>query len=457
MKLGGIGSIAALTGLLSSSFNTSDNLPNILLIMVDSLNDWVNVLGGHPNGITPNIDRLAQRGVLFTNAHSPGTDSNAARTAIFTGMHPATTGIYRGDANYRDYYPELTTMSQYFMRLRYQVLGSGPLLHRPDIYSWQTERYVPNDKELVTRQLSGLDFGPNFDFGSLDVSETRMHDYLVTQWASDYIQNTDNSFFLGMGLNSTRPPWYLPRGQYNRFKASSVTVPRDAVGILPQEALDLIQNNYRHQAIQQNEQWAEAVSAYLAAMLFVDDMVGNIMETLDNSEHANNTVVILTSPHGLHLGSKKYWLYDTLWESLTHVPLIINIPSKDVESDYVSAGHTIDKAVSLLDLYPTLLDIIGLPSLHKLDGRSLLPLITQPDMEWDYPVVTARNHDEFAIRSNRWRYIQYAQGGEELYEHVGDPDELINLAANFARNDIKQELQAYIPTNAATPVQAKVQ
>lgn len=452
LKLGGMGALVSLSGILSNSFGVPNNLPNVLLILVDSLNDWVSVLGGHPNGITPNIDNLARRGVLFTNAHVPGTLSNGSRTALFTGLHPATTGIYRGDTNYRTIYPELITMPQYFMRLRYQVRGSGSLLHQPDIYSWQAERYVPNDKELVTRQLSGVDFGLNFDWGSLDVSETRMHDYQVAQWACNNIQNTDNSFFLGVGLNSTRPPWYLPRAQYNRFNPSSVTLPQDAIGIIPQEARNLIENNYRHQVVLQNNQWAEAVSAYLAAMLFVDDMVGKIIETLDNSEYGKNTIIVLTSPHGLHLGSKGFWLYDTLWESMTRVPLIMNVPDQSEDNTYLSAGQTIDSAVSLIDLYPTLLDILNLPALHDLDGNSLLPLIQQPSLEWDHPVVIARNPDEMAVRSNRWRYIRYAQGGEELYEYVGDPDELINLASNSARDAIKQDLQSHFPSNPQTPL-----
>jgi choline-sulfatase len=448
LKLGGIGAATALTGVLSNFVGVSRDLPNVLLILVDSLNDWVGVLGGHPNAITPNIDRLAQRGVLFTNAHSPGTISNGARTALFTGMHPTTTGIYGGSADYRDLYPDLTTLPQYFMRLRYQVQGSGPLLHQPDLYSWQVERYVPTDIELVNRQLSGLDFGPNFDWGSIDVSETRMHDYLVAEWASDFIMSTDDPFFLGVGLNSTRPPWYLPRAEYDRFNPSSIELPNDTIGVLPQEARNLIENNYRHQAVLEHNQWAEAVTSYLAAMLFVDDMVGKIIDRLDSSEHSKNTIVILTSPHGLHLGSKKYWLYDTLWESVTHVPLIINVPDENEDREYINAGSTVSRAVSLLDLYPTLMDLFDLKPLHQLDGRSLLPLIQQPELEWDHPVIIARNPNEIAVRSNRWRYIRYAQGGEELYEYIGDRDELINLAANSARNDIKRNLQGYIPTNA---------
>lgn len=448
LKMTSLGVLASLSGCIGSS----DKLPNILLILVDSLNDWVSVLGGHPNGSTPNIDKLAQGGVLFTNAHTVGTNSKASRTSLFTGIHPINSGIYRNSGDYRAVYPQLTTLPQYFMRLRYRVVGSGRLFHTPDFYSWQSEPYVPFDNSLIDHQLAGLDFGPNFDWGALDVLETQMHDFKVAHWASNTIQNTPDPFFLGVGLSSTRAPWYLPREKYERFSPSSVILPKEVSAVIPPEAQQLIDNNFRHAAVIENNQWGNAVAAYLASMTFVDEMVGQILTALDESEHANNTIIILTSPHGIHLGDKSYWLYDTLWEQLTHVPLIISIPDENDRKERLNAGQVCDSAVSLLDIYPTLMDLWGLEPLHELDGRSLVPLLQSPDIDWDYPVLTARSEQQFAIRSNRWRYIRYQNGGEELYEYIGDPDELINIANNPARNIVKTELSQYLPENPASSI-----
>lgn len=444
-----IASYSTLAG-LSSCIGTSEKLPNILLILVDSLNDWTSVLGGHPNGSTPNIDKLAQRGLLFTNAHSVGTNSNSSRTSLFTGLHPISSGIYRNSGNYRSIYPQLTTLPQYFMRLRYQVRGSGRLLHQPDFYTWQSEPYEPFDNNFVQQQLSGVDFGPNFDWGALDdVVETQMHDFRVAQWASDTIQRAGGPFFLGLGLSSTRPPWYLPRAKYERFSPSSIVLPNETRAVIPETARNIIDNNLRHRTVLNHNQWGNAVAAYLACMTFVDEMIGKVISALDESEHANNTIIILTSPHGIHLGDKGYWLYDTLWEQLTRVPLIISVPNGNNQTDRISAGQICNSAVSLLDIYPTILDLWGLDSLHKLDGRSLMPLLQDPNTDWNYPVLTARSNQQFAIRSNRWRYINYQENAEELYEYIGDPDELINIANNPARDSIKQELRQYLPENPA--------
>ncbi len=439
LKIAGLSMVATL-----SQFGGFDNtFPNVLLILVDSLNDWVGALGGHPNAFTPNIDRLAQRGMLFTNAHCVGTNSNASRTSLFTGLHPMTSGIYGGDTLYRELYPLLITLPQFYLRARYGVMGSGRLFHEMDRYSWMQTEFFPFENRFVDEGLNGINFGPNFDWGALDIDESQMHDALVTQWGIDKINTLENPFFLSIGLSSTRHPWYLPEAQYNRFSPQSVTLPDDSTAVLPPEAQALIESNGRHRAVLQADQWAESVAAYLACMAYVDDNVGKILNNLDESPHADNTIIIFTSTHGLHLGDKGMWLFDTLWEQLTRVPLILAFPDGTAEAN--TAGQSCEQAVSLLDIYPTLVDFWGREPLPHLDGRSLLPLIRNLETQWEHPVLIAKSENEIAVRTNDWRYIRYSQGGEELYEYIGDQQELINLATNPARRQTKQRLASLLP------------
>lgn len=442
------GTLAALAGRVG----LVEDYRNVLLILVDSMNDWVSCLGGHPDAHTPHIDRLASQGVLFTNAHCVGTNSNASRTSLFTGIAPENSGIYGGEANYRDIYPHLRTLPQRFMDARYRVLGAGRLFHDIDRWSWQEHPYFPYNNRFVDQSLTGINSGPNFDWGVIDVPETELHDYQVTNWAIRRLRSFDEPFFMTVGLSSTRHPWYLPPLFYNRYDPATVTLPEEATAVLPSAAQMLISYNHKHELVLQQNLWPQAVAAYLSCMSYVDDMVGLLLRALDNSPNAENTIVILASTHGLHLGDKRYWLFDTLWERGTRIPLIIRVPVKDAEIA-LSAGQECQRAVSLLDVYPTLLDLAGYRPTHDLNGRSLRPLLIDPSSEWDYPVISSTQNQDFAVRSNRWRYIRYRDGGEELYEMIGDRRELINLATDQAFQLTKDELMAYLPGNPV-PIRA---
>jgi arylsulfatase A-like enzyme len=432
LAYGGLSALASQIGLL-------ENYQNVLLIMVDSLNDWA--LGGHPNAETPNINKLASQGIHFANAHAVGTNSNASRSSFFTGIAPYNSGIYGGEANYRDVYPRIRTLPQQYMAARYRAIGAGRLFHADDKWSWQENPFFEFNNRLVFQSLTGINSGPNFDWGAVDVPESELHDFQITNWAIRKLENLAEPFFLGLGLSTTRHPWYLPPELYNRFDPATVTLPSEATAVLPEAAQRLIRFNHKHELVLEQNLWGSAVAAYLAAMLYVDEQVGRLMTALENSSNAENTIVILASSHGLHLGDKQYWLFDTLWERCTHVPLIIRLPN--------GTSGVSQRAVSLLDIYPTLLDLFGYQGTHTLDGRSLKPLLENPSAEWDYPVVISSLERDFAVRSNRWRYIRYVDGGEELYEMLGDKQELINQASNPAHQQTKATLRAYIPENPA--------
>ncbi len=426
---------------LASKIGVVDQYQNVLLILVDSLNDWVSCLGGHPDAQTPNIDKLAGQGVLFANAHCSGSNSNASRSSLFTGIAPYESGIYGGETNYRDIYPRIRTLPQQFLAARYRSLGAGRLFYQDDKWSWQENPFISFNNRFVTQSLSGINSGPNFDWGAIDMPETSLHDYQVTDWAIRKIQNLEEPFVMGVGLSTTRHPWYLPTEQYHRFDPAKITLPSEATALLPRAAQTLIRNNHKHELVTAQGAWRDAVAAYLSCVSYVDEQVGRLLTALDNSENSKNTIVIFASTHGLHLGDKGYWLFDTVWEQCTRVPLIIRLPE--------GTKGICQSAVSLVDIYPTLLELFGYRSSQTLDGRSLKPLLKDPSADWNYPVLTSNFERDFAVRSNRWRYIRYSDGGEELYEMIGDRRELINLAGNPAHKLTKDSLIAHLPDNPA--------
>ncbi len=442
LQLFGFAGLAALT----SQIGLRDDDPNVLLILVDSLNDWLSCLGGHPDARTPHIDQLASQGILFNNAHCATSNSNGSRTSLFTGLAPAESGIYGGDTPYRQLYPRLSTLQQRLMAARYRSQGAGRLFHVNDLYSWQENPFFEFNSRFVSQSLTGINSGPNFDWGVIDVPATDLHDYRVTDWAVRKLQNLEGPFFLGVGLSSTRHPWYFPADIFNRYDPRRVSLPDERHALLPEAGDNIIRFNNRHRLVLEQDLWGAGVAAYLAGASFVDDCVGRLLATLENSPSAENTLVILASTHGMHLGDKGYWLFDTLWEQGTRIPLIVRLPHHSA-----TAGQVCDRAVSLLDIYPTLMDVFQYQALHTLSGRSLKPLLENPKLEWDYPVVISNSQAEFAVRANRWRYIRYRDGGEELYETLGDSRELLNLADDPAYQLTKRDLMAWLPANPEAP------
>ena len=189
--------------------------------------------------------------------------------------------------------------------------------------------------------------------------------------------------------------------------------------------------------------WKSAVQSYLACITFADAMVGRILDALDNSVYKDNTIVVLWSDHGCHIGEKWHWHKQALWDRATRVPLIISVPGME------TAGMECDKPVSLIDLYPTLIDLAGLPEKVELDGLSLKPLVKNPVSEWNRLALVTYLFGNHVLRSERWSYIRYQDGSEELYDRTRDPHEWINLAEDSAMAGALTEMRSWLPKNEA--------
>jgi arylsulfatase A-like enzyme len=455
----------------------ADPRPNVLMIIVDDLRDWIGCLGGYGGeSPTPNIDRLAARGMLFTRAYTAAPLCNPSRTAVLTGLRPSTTGIYNNDQWWRPAVGEIATLPEHFKACGYETVGAGKVAHHmpgfnpPQMWHryfkqlFDDPYHRPSGSMInsVTGMhwpsgfpLNGLGdavkdwkfpFNPReFDWGPFDKADEQMADGQMATWAVEFLnQPHDRPFFFAAGVHRPHLPWYAPQKYFDQTPLDSVVMPPLKAGDLddvPPIGLKFARvSSPEVELLKRTGKYREAVRAYLAAIRFADAQVGRIVEALDHGPSAANTIVLLWSDHGWHLGEKDHWLKSTLWEEATRVPVIVVAPG------LTTPGSRCNRTVSLLDLYPTLMDLCGLPSpRHALEGASWLPLLNKPSANWDRPSVMTYLRGNHAVRDERWRYIRYADGTEELYDHTVDPHEWTNLASSPNYTAAKHRLSQKLP------------
>jgi arylsulfatase A-like enzyme len=436
---------------------------NVLFLAIDDLNDWVGCLGGYPGVITPNIDNLARQGVNFRSAHCAAPLCNPARTAILTGRHPSSTGVYQNDQRYHDS-PALegaVTLNQHFKNNGYVTIGAGKIYHGTfgqfaDRTGWD-DYAQPTDRMRLPKP--GLQAGSgaqgNFDYGPTSGGDEEMHDFAVTSWVEGHLRRKQPApMFLACGITRPHLPWYVPKKYFDLYPIDQLSLPlvkEDDLSDIPPIGQRMALQNNDHKRITGSETWKRAVQAYLASITFADAMVGKVLRALESGPHAKNTTVVLWSDHGWHLGEKNHWRKFTLWERSTRNLLVIKSPGVTV------ANTNCDAALSMVHLYPTLCRLENLPKPPSpLDGVSFLPLLANPKGKWRYPALTTYGYKNHAIRTGSlqagYRYIRYSDGTEELYDHSKDPNEWVNLAADPAFAARKKELAAWLPAEDAPDV-----
>lgn len=436
---------------------------NVLFIAVDDLNDWVGCLGGRSGVRTPNIDRLAKRGVLFSNAHCPSPSCAPSRASVMTGISASTSGSYHNYQYWRDspMLAKATTLPQYFRSRGYRAVGGGKIFHALswlDVYgrdgyndppSW--DAYFPSQKRAMPQELRPPGWlerhtvkgRPSWFFSWGAVGPQReMADEKVVDWAVQELQRAhDRPFFQAVGIYRPHIPWLVPQKYFDQYPLGSIELPRvkeDDLADVPEAPKKWLRRHW-HQWLLENGKWKEAVQAYCASMSFADDMVGRLLDGLDASPHRDNTIVVLWSDHGMHVGEKEQWEKFTLWEESTRVPFMWVVPR------LTAGGQVCRRPVSLLDIYPTLAELSGGTPGPHLEGTSLVPWLRNPERLSERAVVTTWHPNNHAVRSERWRYISYADGTEELYDHDSDPDEFHNLAAKPELSAIKRDLARSLP------------
>ncbi|MCA8999951.1 MAG: sulfatase [Planctomycetaceae bacterium] len=428
----------------------ADEPRNVLFLAVDDLNDWISPLGGYEGCRTPNLERLAARGMTFTRAYCAAPACNPSRASLMTGIRPWQSGVYHNPQPWRPVMEDAVTIPQHFTKHGYHSLGAGKIFHGAfeDPESW--EDYLrkggdpkPSDDVLKDphSQAGGI------VWGVLDVADEQMNDYAMANYAIDYLgQKHDKPFFLACGIYRPHMPWQVPRQYYEMYPLDSIrlpNVPDNDLDDVPEAGLRVAKPNGDHATILETGNWKHAVQAYLASITFADTQIGRVLDALDQSPHRDNTVIVLWGDHGWHLGEKKHWRKFALWEEAARVPLFVSVPQ------VTEPGSVCERTVDLMNVYPTLCDLCGLPVTNQLAGVSMVPLLKNPQAEWARPAITTHGRGNHAIRSERYRYIRYADGSEELYDHEADPMEWNNLASDPQGKLVIRQLAKWLPETEA--------
>ncbi len=442
----------ALVGLAAAA--NAAGKPNVLVISIDDLNDWVGCLKGHPQARTPHIDRLARRGTLFANAHCQAPICTPSRASLVSGLYPHRTGLYflNPGLDASDVTKDRRTLVEHFAGQGYATFGAGKFHHRNEAkyfqeYGGGMGGFGPLPKE----KLSYPDGLKLWDWGPFPEDESRMPDTKVADWVIDRLRKEHaQPFFLVAGFWRPHVPMYAPPRWFEPFPIGKIKLPEVIAGDrddLSAYATDLTAGHPapRHSWFVENNAWPRAVQSYLASVAFVDHCVGRVLDALAESPHKDNTIVVLFSDHGWHLGEKERWAKRSLWNDSTHVPLIIAGPD-------LPRGQVTYRPAGLVDVFPTLTELAGVDSPSDLDGRSLKPLIEDPSRAWDTPALTTLAPGNHSLRSTRWHYIRYADGSEELYDLQSDPHEWKNLAAHREHAALLQSFRQHVPKQNRSPV-----
>ncbi len=429
--------------------------PNVLFIAVDDLNHWVGYLGRNPQTRTPNIDWLAARGQWFSRSYCAAPVCNPSRAALMSGLRPGASGIYDNSEPFQPVIATNITLTTQFRHAGYYACGAGKIYHgqvfRPGEWDdWHRggkgSVREEDDTNAAAVRAGKLEITP-LDCRDEDMPDHRFVDYAIGQLN----QPREKPFFIACGLTKPHLPWSVPKKYYEQFPLDGIALPpyrEDDLDDLPPLALQMATKSGDHEAILAGgtNTWKKAIQAYLAAISFCDGQVGRLLDALDRSPHATNTIVCFWSDHGWHLGEKHHWRKFALWEESTRAPLIFVVPG------LTKPGTRCDRTVDFMSIYPTLTDLCGIPTPAHVQGRSLRPLLTDPAAEWP-PAVTTFKQNNHSVRSEGWRYTRYADGGEELYNEANDPYEWTNLAPGHA--DEKAKLAAHLPSENNPPAAEK--
>ncbi|MEX0321765.1 MAG: sulfatase [Puniceicoccaceae bacterium] len=505
-----------LTGLLvsvilcSALFGNPSSRPNVVLIVCDDLNDFVSGMGGHPQAQTPNMAKLASSGVAFKRAYSNNPVCAPSRSSFLTGIYGHVSGnLFWGEWFKNPVLQNSKTIMEHFKDNGYHVAGSGKLMHHRKQEVWSEFKYkadygpfVYDGENRIAHPSVPKPYG---NIGAVDGSYAILEDIPFVDddnpesgwiygdwgkpvkpfnpatdptpdernaaWAASKIkqfakEGGNKPFFLGIGFIRPHTPLHVSKKYYDMYPLETLQLPviqpNDAEDTYYKDIFDPSQKGLRYYrelkaSYPSIEQGLRVFTqAYLACVTAVDECIGEIVDAVDNSPFKDNTIIIVTSDHGWNMGEKDYIFKNSPWEESCRIPFIVRAPG------IAKAGTEVDQPISLIDLYPTLVDLCGLEGDTRknskgapLSGHSVRPLLENPKTgEWTGPegalsMIWAglKGKDQWnpdmqhwSLRTERWRYVRYNTGDEELYDHDADPYEWNNLAKDKAYKRIKESL-----------------
>ena len=449
---------------LPASAQTPTKKLNVLFIAVDDMN---NDLGCYGNAQvkSPNIDRLAARGVRFDRAYCQFPLCSPSRSSLMTGLRPDQTRVFDLTYHFRQGLPDVVTLPQMFMSNGYYAARVGKIYHYgnpgdigtsglDDKPSWQ-EFVNPAGRDKTTLESDIINLTPKRGLGSalafLSDATGRDEDHTDGKVATEAIRlmekHQGQPFFLAVGFYKPHCPYIAPKKYFDLYPLEGIQLPTEPADHLKHIPAPALASTRPHPYFGVTvDEARRAKQAYYAAISFVDAQVGRVVAALDRLGLSDNTIIVFWSDHGYHLGEHGLWMKQSCFEESARVPLIVIGPGKK------SAGQVAPRPVELLDLYPTLADLAGLTPPANLAGTSLRPLLDQPGAPWTraaYTQVQRAGFPGHSVRTERWRYTEWDDGkkGVELYDHLNDPHEYINLAAHPKHAAIVEELKALVKAN----------
>lgn len=530
LKVVNVGRMTVFLGLLFSvAFESvaekvgTEKNPNVLVILVDDLNDAVAGWDGHPRAVSPNIARLRSAGVSFVNAHCNAPLCVPSRASLWTGVYPHRSGFSARPKSFRSnpVLKDCVTLQEHFKDNGYTVMGTGKIFHHkagnPDPSIWSKENgrpaygwsadagpwpasakrpgggwgtphpaYPEHHSDILIARLSDVPLHPGDEKALPDNhsgwylrgkpfryngpnDRSLMADEQHVKWVNKRLQSKhDNPFLICVGFHRPHSPLILPDEFVDQFPLDSIQLPAILENDLDDcaDILKDINHNYRRlMEIGGEREVKRWIQFYLASVAFVDEQIGKVLNELERSPYADNTVVVLMSDHGYHMGEKERVYKNSLWEESTRIPFIISAPG-------IEKNKTCDHPVSLIDVYPTLIDLCKLPENPNsktgrtlLDGFSLVPFLEDPENgHWDGPDVALTMvrewypekrkpkdiHFEYTVRSKDFRYTRCTNGEEELYDHRKDRHEWHNVANDPAYEKEKRELRSRLAEMSQT-------
>jgi arylsulfatase A-like enzyme len=428
--------------------------PNVLMICIDDLNDWVGFLGGHPDAVTPHMDALAKRSRNFTNAHCNVPVCSASRASVMSGVAVTTHGSYELGPKYEELpgLSDVPTIQRYFKDNGYYTLLGGKVLHHgfngglaAGIDRSLGRKRSPRPPKPLNRPSN---WSGAWDWGAYPEEDVEMADFQLANSAAQTLQEDfDQPFFMSVGFFRPHVPLFVPPRWFELYYVDILTLPRtqkSPLNDIPNNFLGI--NDYAaaptHAQVVEHGKQRSLTHAYLASISFVDHCVGMVVDALNSSPHADNTLIVLWSDHGFHLGEKQHWGKRTLWQESTRVPLLF-------AGSAIKSGEVCPEPASLIDIYPTLIELCKLAPNPKLEGLSLVPQLYDPTTRRERPAITSSYFGNHSIRSRDWRLISYNDGAQELYDHRTDADEFHNLADDPAHHEILDRLVRWLPKQAA--------
>ncbi|RPI94967.1 MAG: hypothetical protein EHM39_12000, partial [Chloroflexi bacterium] len=378
--------------------------PNVLLIIADDLNDWIAPMRGHPQVQTPNLDRLAARGLTFLNAQCPAPICNPSRTAMFSGQRPTTTGVYDNQQPWMKHIPPKQCLNDYLRLHGFTSLAAGKIYHyrnyKPE--EWDEVLYprddtLPNSPAARTPGPFGYrmftEGEPQEPFQE-QRAEEKLVDAQSVSWCSDQLKRQTNRFFMACGLHRPHTPWDVPKKYFDLYPLENIRLPdvmTNDLADVPAAGVSFARPNAAHADVTRAGLWRDRVRAYLAAISFADAQVGRLLEALDQSAQRDNTIIVFVGDNGWHLGEKEHWAKSALWREATRVPLIWVAPG------VTQPGTRCEQPVDLMSVYPTLCELAGVPVPKHVDGISIKPLLAHPEAKWEQPAVVTHLPGNHAI------------------------------------------------------------